>query len=194
VTDLTDAPPQRLAVASQRQLIWWAFRKHRLAMAGLIVAAILYVVAAVPGFFAINDPSQQNARTPFHPPEAIHIWKDGSLAAPHFIPSKLKRDPDTLAAVYVPEPEKLVRLVLFGHGYSYRLFGLIETDRHLFASPDPRQPFFPFGTDRLGRTVCRRRFRGPRKTVSNRKSCRTNALIIGHGMCGDAFYYAGPSN
>ena len=41
-----------VAVASQWQLMWWAFRRHRLAMVGLVVTIVLYVIAAVPGFFA----------------------------------------------------------------------------------------------------------------------------------------------
>ena len=59
---------KRLAVASQWQLMWWAFRRHRLAMIGLVVTLFLYAIAAAPGFFAVNDPSRQNARAAYHPP------------------------------------------------------------------------------------------------------------------------------
>ena len=62
-----DQASARLAVASQWQLVWWAFRRHRLAMAGLVVTVIMYIVAVIPGFFAVNDPSQQNARAAFYP-------------------------------------------------------------------------------------------------------------------------------
>jgi len=55
----------RLAVASQWQLVWWAFKRHRLAMVGLFVTIALYVIAVVPGFFAVNDPSQQNRKAVF---------------------------------------------------------------------------------------------------------------------------------
>ena len=48
----------RLAVASQWQLVWWAFKRHRLAMIGLWITVAMYIVAIVPGFFAVNDPSQ----------------------------------------------------------------------------------------------------------------------------------------
>ena len=172
------AAPQRVAVASQTQLIWWAFRKHKLAMAGLAVVILLYIVAAIPGFFAINDPSAQNARTPFHPPEAIHLWGE-KMTGPHFVPSKMKRDPDTLAAVYVPDPDKAVRLVMFGHGYSYRFLGLFETDRHLFASSDPKQPFYPFGSDRLGRCVWSRIMQGAQTSLSIGLVGVALSLVIG---------------
>ena len=67
MTDIADRVhigSRRLAVASQWQLIWWAFRRHRLAMVGARRHDRLYIVAAVPGFFAVNDPSQQNAAPP----------------------------------------------------------------------------------------------------------------------------------
>ena len=73
VEDDAPAISTRLAVASQWQLVWWAFKRHRLAMAGLVVTAILYLVAIVPGFFAVNDPSQQNTRSAFHPPQGLHF-------------------------------------------------------------------------------------------------------------------------
>ena len=46
------APAQRAAVASQAQLVWWAFRRHKLAMAGLVVTVLLYIIAAAPDFFS----------------------------------------------------------------------------------------------------------------------------------------------
>ena len=191
MTDTSIAPPQRLAVASQGQLIWWAFRKHRLAMAGLVVATLLYVIAAVPGFFAINDPGKQNARTPFHPPEVIRIWQDGSLTAPYFVPAKMTRDPNTLATIYTPDPEQAVRLVLFGHGYSYRLLGLIPTDRHLFASSDPNLPFYPFGSDRLGRCVWSRIMQGAQISLSIGLVGVTLSLFIGVLLGGISGYFGG---
>ena len=61
-----------LAVASQWQLMWWAFRRHRLAMVGLVVTILLYIDRA--GSRA-SSPSttrtQQNARAAYHPPQAI---------------------------------------------------------------------------------------------------------------------------
>ncbi len=76
-------------------------------MVGLVVTVLLYVVAAVPGFFAINDPTQQNARTAV-PPAREHPLIDRRTApgvGPAFHPEKLTRDPETLAAIYKPDTE-----------------------------------------------------------------------------------------
>ena len=52
MTDVAIAPHRldaALAVASQWQLMWWAFRRHRLAMVGLGVTIVLLHHRAGPG-------------------------------------------------------------------------------------------------------------------------------------------------
>ena len=34
----------RLSVATQRQLIWWRFRRHKVALASLVIVAMFYLV------------------------------------------------------------------------------------------------------------------------------------------------------
>ena len=105
MTDVAIAPaaaPRRLAVASQWQLMWWAFRRHRLAMVGLAVTVLLYIIAIIPGFFATNDPNQQNGRAAYHPPQSIHFTdtdaSGGWTLSPYFHPYRLTRDPVSLAS------------------------------------------------------------------------------------------------
>jgi len=196
MTDLaTVAPAGQLAVASQWQLIWWAFRRHRLAMASLVIVVILYVIAAVPGFFAINDPSQQNARAAFHPPQGIHLFdraEDGSLQVGlYFHPHKLARDPETLAAVYQEDPARKVGISLFGRGYEYSVLGLFTTNIHLLASADPKQPLFLFGTDRLGRCVWSRIMQGAQISLSVGLLGVFLSLAIGLILGGISGYYGG---
>ena len=196
MTDIaTVAPAGQLAVASQWQLIWWAFRRHRLAMASLVIVIVLYVIAAVPGFFAINDPSQQNARAAFHPPQGIHLFdrgEDGSLQfGLYFHPHKLTRDPETLAAIYQEDPARKVAISLFGRGYTYSVLGLFSTDIHLIASADPQQPLFLFGTDRLGRCVWSRIMQGGQISLSVGLVGVFLSLAIGLVLGGISGYYGG---
>src|SRR5262245_60099147 len=113
----------QLAVASQWQLVWWAFKRHRLAMAGLVGTTLFYIVAAAPGFLAVNDPSQQNARAASHPPQIVHFIDnaaDGSWSFwPYIHPSVLKRDPQTLQAVYSEDETRKSYIRFFGTGYAY---------------------------------------------------------------------------
>ena len=186
---------KQLAVASQWQLLWWAFRRHHLAMVGLAVVAFLYLVAAIPGFFAVNDPARQNARAAFHPPQPIHFFDtsaDGGFAIrPYIHPYTLRRDPTTLAAVYHEDRERKIYLEFFGRGYEYKLLGLFTTDRHLFASTDPRQPLFFLGADRLGRCVFSRIMQGAQISLSLGLVGVFLSLAIGVVLGGISGYFGG---
>ena len=190
-----DNASARLAVASQWQLVWWAFRRHRLAMAGLVVTIIMYIIAILPGFFAVNDPSQQNARAAFHPPQALHLIdtrEDGSWSVrPYIYPYVLKRDPKTLAAVYAQDRTRKVYLQIFGQGYEYSVLGLFNATTHLFASENARQPLFFFGADRLGRCVFSRIMVGTQISLSVGLVGVFLALSIGIVLGGISGYYGG---
>jgi peptide/nickel transport system permease protein len=194
-TALWSVDSRQLAVASQWQLVWWAFKRHHLAMAGLVITAFFYVIAVAPGFFAINDPSQQNARAAYYPPQLIHFVDtaaDGSLSIrPYIHPYTLKRDPQTLAAVYSEDKTRKSYVRLFGEGYEYRLFGLFSTTRHLFASENRGQPIFLLGADRLGRCVYSRIMQGAQISLSVGLVGVLLSLSIGILLGGISGYYGG---
>ncbi|MFZ4288778.1 ABC transporter permease [Variovorax sp. HJSM1_2] len=185
----------RMAVASQWQLVWWAFKRHRLAMVGLVITVVLYVIAVVPGFFAINDPAKQNARAAFHPPQALHFidrQADGGWALrPYIYPYVLKRDPQTLAAVYEQDLTRKVYLKMFASGYEYSVLGLFNSSTHLFASEDARAPVFFFGADRLGRCVFSRIMVGAQISLSVGLVGVILSLVIGIVLGGISGYYGG---
>ncbi len=175
--------------------MWWAFRRHRLALVGLVVTLALYIIAAVPGFFAINDPSRQNARTAFHPPQAIHLleWGESALPAlrPYYHPAVLKRDPVSLASVFVEDSSRKVYLSFFGEGFEYRVLGLFATSVHLLASQDSRVPLFLFGADRLGRCVFSRIVQGTQISLTVGLVGVFLSLSIGVIIGGISGYYGG---
>ena len=193
-----DTGASRLAVASQWQLVWWAFKKHRLAMVCLVVTIALYVIAVVPGFFAVNDPEQQNRRAIFHPPQSVHLIDtkdDGSWALRLYIhPYQLKRDPVTLASVYEPDTSHKVYLQLFGEGYEYTVMGLFKSRTHLLASEDAAQPLFFFGADRLGRCVYSRIMQGTQISLSVGLLGVFLSLFLGIVLGGISGYYGGKTD
>jgi peptide/nickel transport system permease protein len=186
---------KRLAVASQWQLMWWAFKRHHLAMIGLLVTAFFYLIALVPGFFAANDPNKQNARAAYHPPQAVHFIdtaEDGSWSfRPFMRPYVLKRDPQTLAAIYTEDPTKKVAVQLFARGYEYNLLGLFPTTIHLLGTDNPNQPLFLFGADRLGRCVYSRIMQGTQISLSVGLVGVFLSLTLGVLLGGISGYYGG---
>ena len=192
---LATVDPSRLAVASQWQLMWWAFHRHRAAMIGLWITLALYLVAAIPGFFAINDPSQQNARAGYHPPQRIHFidtQADGSWSIrPYVYPSVLKRDPQTLAAIFTEDLSRKNYIRLFGDGYAYDAFGLFRTTTHLIALESPRDALFILGADRLGRCVWSRMMQGAQISLSVGLVGVLLSLTLGVLLGGISGYFGG---
>ena len=144
----------RIAVATQRQLIWWRFKRHRLALVSLVVVILFYLVAIFADTLAVTPPWDSNAARSYIPPQAIH-WFDNGRFRPHVYGLKGKRDLRTFKLSYAPDPSEKRDLVLFARGYPYRLFGLIPTDIHLFGVADghPENALFLLGTDQLGRDL-----------------------------------------
>lgn len=190
---ITNDRPDRVAVASQWQLIWWAFKRHKLAMAALFVTVAMYIVALVPGFFAINDPIATNARSTFHPPQRVHLidTSNGFDFGLHYFPLKLSRDPETLAAIYTEDTRKKIPITFFGRGYSYSVLGLFESNIHLIASADKTKPLYLFGADRLGRDVFSRTVQGAQVSLSIGLVGVTLSLLLGVVLGGISGYYGG---
>src|SRR5689334_16116061 len=93
---------ERISVASQRKLIWWRFRKHKLALIGAIVVVLFYFVAVFADFFAYSAPNAADGRRALIAPQSID-WFDGKGFNPHVHPLELKRDPTTLQVHYVED-------------------------------------------------------------------------------------------
>lgn len=144
----------RYYLASQWQLMWQKFRSHRLAMFGLSVLGVMYFVAIFSGFFTVNDVNDFRSDYIFVKPQAFHfVDAQGSF---HFRPFvygyELHEDPITWRKSYVPSQDVMYPIRLFVEGHTYKLFGLFETNIHLFGVDAPGV-WFPFGTDDLGRCL-----------------------------------------
>jgi peptide/nickel transport system permease protein len=149
-----DAADTKVAVATQLQLTWWRFRKHKVALWSAVVVLLFYVMAIFADFLATTDPHVTDARRSFIPPQPIHWFDDGSFA-PHVYALKGRRDPRTFKLIYAPDPAEKRYLTLFARGYTHHFLGFIETDRHLIGVSDgkPEESLFLLGTDLLGRDV-----------------------------------------
>jgi peptide/nickel transport system permease protein len=183
----------RVAVATQRQLIWWRFRKHRLAVVSAIIVVLFYVVAIFADTIAYTDPFDTQASRSYIPPQPIH-WFD---AQGHFRPTvyalKGKRDPRTFKLTYAPDASEPRPLILFARGYEYNLFGLLPTDRHLLGVTDgrPQDALFLLGTDQLGRDVFSRLIIASRTSLSIGLVGVALSLVLGILLGGMSGLYGG---
>jgi len=145
---------QRIFVATQWQLMWWRFRKHKLAMAAAIVLIVFYLAVIFADFLAYADPHKSEAQRSLLPPQPIH-WFDGDDFRPHVFGLTGKRDPKTFKRVYQPDPTLKVPLKFFAEGYEYKFWGLFKTNRHLLGVEGARSEdtIFLLGTDLQGRDL-----------------------------------------
>ena len=72
----------RIHVASQWQLIWWRFRRHKLALFSLIVLIIIYLIVLFAEFIAPYDPGDYSARYTYAPPQVLHLFDDRVVSIP----------------------------------------------------------------------------------------------------------------
>lgn len=149
-----DNAADRVMVATQWQLMWWRFRKHKLAMASAIVLAFFYLVVLFADFLAYSDPLQDNADNLLLAPQPIHFFDDGGFH-PFVFGLTSERNPDTFQKEYTIDPDVKIPVRLFAKGYEYKFLGLIETNRHLIGVSEgsAEDSIFLLGTDSLGRDL-----------------------------------------
>src|SRR5438132_8598089 len=74
------AAEERISVAPQWQLMWWRFRKHKLALVSTLIVFILYVVVAFADFLAYADPFASEAQRALISPQVVQVFDDGRFA------------------------------------------------------------------------------------------------------------------
>jgi len=186
---------ERLTVASQWQLVWWRFKKHRVAVASGILLGLFYLIALFAELVAPYDPGAISARYRYVQPTQVTFFDpDGEFTFwPGVNPLVSSRDPVTLRITYVPDPDIWYPIQFLVQGSEYKLWGLIPMNVHLFGlgAEAPDQTLFLFGTDRLGRDVFTRVIYGARLSLSIGLVGVTLSFILGIALGGISGYYGG---
>lgn len=184
----------QIMVASQWKLIWWKFRKHKLAMfSGLVVLAI-YFMAAFAEFFEVFPPDQYAAKYTYAPPQTVHII-DTSSGAPklglYVNGYKSVIDSFSLRRTFAVDPEQKIPFRFFAKGFEYKVLGIIPWDRHLIGPVNPEDPLYILGADALGRDLLSRMIAGGRVSMSIGLLGVSISLVLGILLGGVSGYYGG---
>lgn len=190
--DQLDVKSERFYYAKQWQLIWWRFRRHRLAMISLILLIILYLIAIFPGFAAPYDPQTRFEKMQQSPPIKVRIFDEsGALRRPFIYGQKRELDQKTFKYIFTDDTSTLYPIRFFVEGDAYKIFGTWSANRHLFGVGPDAPPLVLFGTDELGRDILSRTFHGSAISLSIGFVGVILSFFIGVTLGGLSGYFGG---
>jgi len=151
--------------ASQFQLIWWRFRKHRLAQFGAFVLITMALVGLFAEFFGPYTGTTRIADVVLVGPQTPRFCNDDGCTLRPFLPGiKSERNPVTLGMEVTIDPTVRRDILFFVQGEPYKLLGFIEMETHLFGIDEGSVHLF--GTDSLGRDIFSRVLLATRTSLS----------------------------
>ena len=184
---------ERIFVASQWQLMWWRFRKHKLAMMSGLIIIGFYLAALGADFLAYADPNASEAQRSLMPPQPFYFF-DGWRFSPHVYAVKGRRDPMTFKRVYQTDANQKIPVRFFARGFEYKFLGLIPTNIHLLgvdAGLEAETAIFLLGTDVQGRDLWSRVVYATRISMTIGLVGVTLSLFLGVLLGGLSGFYGG---
>lgn len=181
---------EELYLASQWKLMWWKFKKHKVAVASGIFLALMYLAVFISEFLAPYDLQSRHTDSLFMPPQSVHLFHDGEFKGPFVYGSTYKLNMEILQREYSEDKSKVYPLSFFCRGdkYDYWLGG--SSDIHIMCAPENATVFL-LGTDRLGRDVLSRIIIGSRISLTIGLLGIAISFILGIVIGGMAGYYGG---
>jgi len=196
-----DVPPPEIVVAAQRgaasqwRLMWWQFRRHRLAIVSAGVLLLIYLVAAFCEFLAPFSPTAFTPRYTYAPPQALHFFdRDDAgdmIFRPHVFGYKVTIDPEALRRTFVIDRSIKYPVGFFVPSEPYKMWGLITLETKAFGPLNRGDPMYLLGADRLGRDMLSRIMYGTRISMSIGLIGVTLSLLLGIVLGGISGYYGG---
>jgi peptide/nickel transport system permease protein len=188
---LIDDETKGIAEAAPWRLVWRAFFKHRLAVAGLVALVLIYLVAIFAEFLAPTDPVRYNADYAYAPPQTLHFRdSDGNWGM--FVNGyTIEVNPDTYEFTHKVNPDQRIPVGLFVKGFGYKALGFIPAERHLIGPINPGDPFYLLGADRNGRDLLSRMIFGTRVSMSVGLIGVVLAFTLGVTLGGISGYFGG---
>jgi peptide/nickel transport system permease protein len=186
--DLADQKSlEAIYAASQWQLMWRKFIRNKVAIVGGGVILLYYLGALFAGFAAPYTLSTRFISYIHMPPQRVHLFSGGKLQ-PFVYDVELTID-ENLRKIYRPDYTTKIPLQFFAHGEPYELFGLIETDVHLFQAPGGIVSLL--GTDRQGRDMFSRTLYGSQVSLTIGLLGVSLSLVFGSVLGVASGYYGG---
>lgn len=190
--ETVSAEQERYYLASQWKLMWWKLKRHKLAVWSGGLLLLMYFSILISEIIVPYDLNTRNTDYLYAPPQQIRLFHEGSLIGPYVYGLKVDREVlrNERRWKYDTDRTKIHRIRFFCRGDSYRWWGLIEGNIHLFC-PAKGGTVFLLGTDRLGHDMFSRIVVGARISLTIGIVGITISFLLGIVIGGLAGYYGG---
>ncbi len=176
--------------ATQLQLMWWKFRRHRMAILGTFVLGIFVFIMLFCEFLAPYYSQSRDSDYIFGAPQKVHLYDDeGVFQGPFVYGTTTKFNKETLQLDLIEDKERIQKVKFFAKGEPYELWGIFKLERHLFTVDDGY--IHLFGTDSLGRDVFSRTLFGTRTSLSIGLIGVVISFVVGLIAGGISGYFGG---
>ena len=181
---------ERFYQASQWQIMWWKFRRHKVAVVAAVILAIFYGSTLICEFLAPYDLHSRDPHHIYAPPQQIHLFHEGRFVGPFVYGYGMQLDMKMLVRNYTPDRTKVQPLRFFCRGDSYDFWGLFESNVHVVCPAEGGTAFL-LGTDRLGRDLFSRIIYGTRISLTVGLLGIIVSFVIGITLGGISGYFGG---
>jgi len=181
---------EEVFLASQKKLMWWKFKRHKVAVWCGVFLLFMYLVCVFAEFLAPYALETRNAKYIYAPPQSIHLFHEGEFIGPFVYDYKVKLDLETMQRRFTEDETSPIPIRFFCSGDTYNFWGFIPSDNHLIC-PGKGEPMFLLGSDRLGRDVLSRMIYGARISLTIGLVGIAISFTLGIIFGGIAGYYGG---
>jgi peptide/nickel transport system permease protein len=180
----------RFYYATQWQLVWWQYRKNKLAFIGMFVLGIMYFVAIFAGVLAPYEAVERFGGLEMAPPTKIHIRDvDGNFHRPFIYKFDFRVNMDTLRREFAENTDERYPIHLFVASEPHKLIGFIPVKWRLLGTDGA--PLLLFGADHLGRDLFSRTLYGSSISMFIGFTGVIMTFLIGISLGGVAGYLGG---
>jgi peptide/nickel transport system permease protein len=164
-TEPVGAQSESFYRASSWQLMWWKFRRHRVALAAAFVLLALYAIVPFVEVIAPYNQTKRHGDFLYAPPQGIHLMHEGQLMRPFVYPYTYSFDLENFRRIYTVDTSRPQPIRFFCRADDYEFWGMWQTNVHLVCPPE-NGTMFLLGTDRLGRDLLTRIIYGARISLT----------------------------